>query len=167
MDETALAGTTAPVGFSETECGCGCQNLLPLTVYNRGWRYLRGHKGYLDGEGAGARAARMALKREKPAPVEHTSYARTLEMARANLAAALEKIHVLTYRYAEALQASEGIWASKDAADVEAAKLSCLVDALAAVCPEEIRTAKVEHCAAATEDCLVFGGVIDMKGELA
>jgi hypothetical protein len=58
-------------------------------VYNRGWRYLRGHKGYRAGESAGGKQARIAAKREKPWPVTETSYARTLEMVNENMRSAM------------------------------------------------------------------------------
>lgn len=30
-------------------CACGCDTLLPSTIVNRGWRYLRGHKPKPEG----------------------------------------------------------------------------------------------------------------------
>ena len=33
-----------PHKLSAVECGCGCENLMPQGIVNKGWRYLRGHK---------------------------------------------------------------------------------------------------------------------------
>lgn len=33
-----------PHRISEVTCACGCDTLMPQTVVDRGWRYLRGHK---------------------------------------------------------------------------------------------------------------------------
>lgn len=42
--------------FSDRSCACGCNNLLPKTIADRGWKYLRGHKpeGLLKSHGTAA-----------------------------------------------------------------------------------------------------------------
>jgi len=74
-------------GFSETECACGCENLLPLSIYNRGWKYLRGHKAASPASVA-TKAQRVEAKRERSGAVVCAGYTTSLAIAAEDLVAA-------------------------------------------------------------------------------
>ena len=102
------------------ECGCGCENLLPLRTFERGWRYLRGHKPKAEKPLGGGILRRP---REKPAPVAQASYALTLEMVRENLAAVHARMDTLREQEEAAVRRVEEIRDQRAGCGEEAAKL--------------------------------------------
>jgi hypothetical protein len=120
-------------GFSDVECACGCHNLLPLTIYNRGWRYLRAHKGARNGESVGDKAIRVASKSQKPSAVAHTSYQRMLDMVVENRAAAGARLAELLHERLVAEVRVKEMSGLVSVVEAEIEKLNALGDALDAV----------------------------------
>jgi hypothetical protein len=103
-----------PNYFSVTECKCGCGNLMPTHLVNRGWEYLRGHK---------------------PEALRHRSISKkdTLNQGRAPKSAPVhsaDKRMAITFMRLTLLQSLGNIVAARDRVNVLRLELSALQTAM-------------------------------------